>query len=68
MFYYIIMRTFVCTITALSLIVLLYVYAFPPKSSRMSKNGVPFFTPSVMHPETGKALDVNMLVRHFKGE
>jgi hypothetical protein len=62
------MRTFVSTIAALCLVVLLYVYAFPPKSSRMSKNGVPFFTPSVTHPETGKALDVNLLVRHFKGE
>ena len=68
MFFNIIIRTFVCVITALSVSILFYVYAFPPESTRTSKNGVPFFTPSVTHPETGKALDVNMLVRHYKGE
>ncbi len=68
MFYNIIIRIFVCTISALSVGVLFYVYAFPPESTRTSKDGVPFFTPSVIHPETGKALNVNMLVRHYKGE
>ena len=68
MLYNIIIRIFVYAITALSAGVLFYVYVFPPESTRTSKNGVPFFTPSVTHPETGKALDVDMLVRHYKGE
>ena len=68
MFYNIIMRIFICLITILSISVLLYVYTFPPKSTRVSKNGVPFFTPYVTHPETGKALKVDMLVQHYKGE
>ena len=68
MIYNIIMRVFVGGITALSLAVLVYVYAFPPESTRLSRDGVPFFTSSVLHPETGEALDVNVLARHFKGE
>ncbi len=68
MSYNIIMRIFICFVTTLSISVLLYVYVFPPKSTRVSKNGVPFFTPHVTHPETGKSLSVDMLVRHYKGE
>ncbi len=62
------MRSFIFLVTTLSTLVLLYVYTFPPKSTRVSKDGVPFFTPYVTHPETGEALDVNILVRHYKGE
>jgi hypothetical protein len=68
MFYSLIIRIFICATTALSVGVLFYVYTFPLESTRTSKNGVPFFSPSVTHPETGKALDVNLLVRHYKGE
>lgn len=68
MIYTIIMRLFVGGITALSLAILVYVYAFPPESTRVSRDGVPFFTSPVMHPETGEPLDVNVLARHFKGD
>ena len=54
------MRSFIFLVTTLSTLVLLYVYTFPPKSTRVSKDGVPFFTPYVTHPETGEALDVNI--------
>ena len=68
MVYNFILRAFVFSVTALSFAVLIYVYAFPPKSTRLSREGVPFFTPSVVNPETGEALDVKMLARHFRGE
>ncbi|MCB1761920.1 MAG: hypothetical protein KDI27_02115 [Gammaproteobacteria bacterium] len=47
---------------------LLYIYGLPPDSLRQTRDGVPFFTPPVIHPETGEPLDLGELVRHFKGE
>lgn len=61
------MKTFSMLIGAISFVTLVYVYAWPPESMRHSREGVPFFTPPVLHPETGEALNVNDLVSHFKG-
>ncbi len=48
--------------------VLVYVYALPPESMQVSREGVPLLTPKVLHPETGEPLDVNDLVRLYKGD
>lgn len=61
------MRTIVAAVVLISFGSLAYVYAFPPPSLRASRDGVPHFTPPAIHPETGEVLDVNRLVRHFKG-
>ncbi len=61
------MRTIVAAVVLISLGSLAYVYAFPPPSMRVSRDGVPHFTPPTIHPETGEVLDVNRLVRRFKG-
>lgn len=61
------MRAIVAAVMLISLGSLVYVYAFPPPSMRVSRDGVPHFTPPTIHPETGEVLDVNRLVRHFKG-
>ncbi|MCP3869218.1 MAG: hypothetical protein GY703_14175 [Gammaproteobacteria bacterium] len=47
---------------------LIYVYLVPPASLQSTRDGIPFFTPPVAHPETGEPLDLGTLVRHFKGE
>ena len=55
-------------VTALTVAALVYVYVVPLEGMRMTRDGVPYYTPPVVHPETGEALDLNELVRHYKGE
>ena len=62
------MRGYVFLITLICLGSLVFVYAYPPESLRTTRDGVPFFTPPVEHPETGESLDLGDLIRHYKGE
>lgn len=43
------------------------VYAHPPHSLQVTRDGVPYFTPPVLDPATGKPVPVEALVRHYKG-
>jgi hypothetical protein len=61
-------KVYVGIVTLLSLVTLVYVYAVPLQSARVSRDGVPHFTPPVAHPETGEPLDMGALIRHYKGE
>ena len=40
----------------------------PPASSRVDVSGVAYFTPKVIDPVTGKAVDLSVLVRHYRGD
>lgn len=62
------MKLYSLFIGLVSLGVLIYIYAFPPESMKVSREGVPHFTPKVVHPETGEPIDINDLVRHYKGD
>lgn len=62
------MRVFVAVVALTSLVSLIYINAFPPPSLRVTRDGVPYFTPPTVNPETGKPLEIDRLVRHFKGE
>ncbi len=62
------MRIFVGIVALLSFAALVYIHAFPPHSMRVSRDGVPYFTPPTVNPETGQPLEIDRLVRHFKGE
>lgn len=55
-------------VTLISVGALVYVFAFPPPSMRLTREGVPHFTPPVINPATGKPMNVGDLVRHYKGE
>ena len=61
-------RIYVGAVSLISIAALVYVYAFPPASMFKNRDGVPHFTPQVMHPETGKPLDVGELIRHYRGD
>ena len=61
-------QTYVAMVSLLSVGALVYIYAFPPESMFKSRDGVPHFTPQVMHPETGKPLSVGELIRHYRGD
>jgi len=40
----------------------------PPASTRVDVDGVAYFTPKVVDPVTGKAVDLSVLVRHYRGD
>jgi len=61
-------RIYVFLIVTVCLLSLIYVFVRPPPSLEMTREGVPFFTPPVAHPETGEPLDLGDLVRHFRGD
>ena len=42
-----------------------YILWQQPESLRMSRDGVPFFTPAVIHPDTGEAIPMETLVEHY---
>lgn len=62
------MRAFVALSSLVSLAGLVYAYALPPESLRLTRDGVPHHAPPVAHPATGEPLPLEALVRHFKGE
>ena len=43
-----------------------YIAIKQPDSLRVSRDGVPFFIPPVIHPDTGEPISVEQLVEHFK--
>ncbi len=44
-----------------------YLLARPPAYLRATRDWVPYFTPPVINPVDGKPLNVNTLVRDYKG-
>ncbi|HEC90191.1 MAG TPA: hypothetical protein ENI55_00845 [Alphaproteobacteria bacterium] len=62
------MRVYVAVIALLTIGGLAYIFISPPESMRVDRYGVPYFTPPVINPETGKPVSVDALVRNFKGQ
>lgn len=62
------MRLYVAAAAAISLAGLVYVFVEPPESMKVSRYGVPYFTPPVAHPITGAPVRLEELVRHYRGE
>ena len=61
-------RFYAAGVSAVSIVALIYIYAFPPQSMLKSRDGVPHFTPQVTHPETGKPIGVGELIRQYRGD
>ncbi len=61
------MRVYGVLAAAVTLAGLAWVYAAPPQSLRTTAEGAPHFAPKVINPETGEALPLETLVRHYKG-
>lgn len=40
----------------------------PPPGMKANSDGVPYFSPPVIHPVSGEAVPMETLVRHYKGE
>lgn len=61
-------RAFSGAVALVSIASLVYVFMFPPPSMRVTREGVPHFTPPVVNPATGRPIDVRDLVRHYRGD
>lgn len=61
-------RYYSILIGIISTVALVYVYAFPPESMQVSRNGVPHFTPPIVNPDTGESMDLDELIRHYRGD
>ncbi len=47
--------------------VFIYFLVAPPAYLHRTQNGVPYFTPPVIDPVSGKPLNVNRLAAYYKG-
>ncbi len=61
------MRLFIAASVLAVLGGLTFVYVWPPDGMRVSREGVPHFSPPVTHPVTGEAIPLERLVQHYKG-
>ncbi len=64
----VLMRLFVAIAAIVSIGGYLWMTFAPPTGLKATKDGVPYFTPPVIHPVSGEAIPVETLVRHYKGE
>lgn len=62
------LRFLVACSAAVSIGGILWMTFSPPPGMKATKDGVPYFTPPVIHPLSGEAIPVEVLVRHYKGE
>jgi hypothetical protein len=62
------MRLFVAVAAVASVGGYLWMTLAPPPGLKATKDGVPYFTPPVIHPLSGQPIPVETLVRHYKGE
>lgn len=61
------MRTFVVLSAIVSIGGYLWMTLAPPPGLMATRDGVPYFTPPVVHPVSGEAIPLETLVRHYKG-
>lgn len=62
------MRLFVGVAAIVSVGGYLWMTFAPPPGLKATRDGVPYFTPPVVHPISGEAIPLETLVRHYKGE
>ncbi len=64
----VLMRLFVGIAAIVSIGGYLWMTLAPPPGLKLTRDGVPYFTPPVVHPISGEAISLEVLVRHYKGE
>lgn len=65
---YLLMLTLSLAVLGLSIASLAYIAVVQPDYLRADRDGVPFYTPQVINPETGEPVEMGELIRHYKGE
>ncbi len=61
-------QIYMLAVASISIISLAYVYLFPPPSMFTTRENVPHFSPKIAHPETGKPIALDTLIRHYRGD
>lgn len=62
------MRLFVGIAAIVSIGGYLWMTLAPPPGLKLTRDGVPYLTPSVVHPISGETIPLETLVRHYKGD
>lgn len=65
---YLIMLILSLAVLGISIASLAYIAVVQPDYLRADRDGVPFYTPQVINPETGEPVEMGELIRHYKGE
>ena len=47
---------------------MVHVFIQPLDELARSREGTPFFTPPVLNPDTGEAIELDTLIGHYKSE
>ncbi len=55
-------------VTLITIATLGYVAVAQPDSLRKTRQGVPYFTAPVEHPDTGEPIELDVLIEHYKGQ
>lgn len=61
------LRLLVALSAVISIGGILWMTFAPPPGMKATREGVPYFMPPVIHPVSGEAIAVEILVRHYKG-
>lgn len=62
------MRLFAAVAAIVSIGGFLWMTFAPPPGLKVTRDGVPYLAPPVLHPVSGEAIPLEKLVRHYKGE
>lgn len=63
-----VMHAYAWTALAVTVVGLGAILVAPPADTRVDRNGVPYFTPQVLNPATGEAIEMGDLIRHYRGD
>ncbi len=60
------LTAFSSLVALITVVGIFYILIASPEYLRKSREGTPFFTPPVLHPDTGEEISIDELVRHYK--
>lgn len=61
-------QLYIASVAIVTVATLVYVYVKPLHSMQVDRDGIAHFTPPVINPDTGDAIDLGTLVRHYQGD
>ena len=62
------LTVFSALVVVITLVSLLYPFVYRPEYLTKTRDGTPFFTPPVINPDTGEGIELDALIRHYKGD
>lgn len=57
---------FSAAVGLVSVLAVAHVFVQPTGDLARSRAGTPFFTPPVLNPDTGEAIELDVLIEHYK--